>query len=182
MVVELLMSERTKEIKLKRLKESDAKNIFELVDERRESLDEFFSWTDSTNTIEDTKRFIVFEEGRTFQFGIYFQKILVGVLGVNDIDKYNKHCTIGYWIGTKYQNKGFCTKAVEQIVHWIFTDLQLNRIEIRCAENNFKSQRIPKKLNFEYEGMLKEAEYIRNHFVNLKVYGLLKKNWQKKKT
>jgi ribosomal-protein-serine acetyltransferase len=58
-----------------------------------------------------------------------------------------------------------------------FTRLHLNRIEIRAALENFKSQAIPERLGFKKEGLIRQGEFVNDHFVDLYVYSLLKEEW-----
>ena len=54
----------------------------------------------------------------------------------------------------------------------------LNRIELKTAVKNLKSQAIPNKLNFKKEGILRQAEFVNNEFVDLYIYSMLKEDWQ----
>jgi ribosomal-protein-serine acetyltransferase len=58
-----------------------------------------------------------------------------------------------------------------------FKDLGLNRIEIKCAVENLKSARVPEKLNFTKEGILRQAELLNGKFVDLYLFSLLKNEW-----
>jgi ribosomal-protein-serine acetyltransferase len=52
--------------------------------------------------------------------------------------------------------------------------LQLNRIEIKCGIENFKSKTIPEKLNFTKEGVIRQGELLYDKFIDLNLYSLLK--------
>lgn len=56
--------------------------------------------------------------------------------------------------------------------------MDLNRIEIKAAVKNFKSQAIPEKLNFKKEGILRQAEFVNNEFIDLFIYSILKNEWK----
>ncbi|MFN7249844.1 MAG: GNAT family N-acetyltransferase [Anaerobacillus sp.] len=62
---------------------------------------------------------------------------------------------IGYWIDTRYSGKGYITEAVQEIANFAFSELKANRIEIRCDLKNEKSRKIPERLGFTLEGILK---------------------------
>ena len=63
----------------------------------------------------------------------------------------NKLASIGYWLDQHYQGKGIITKSCKALIHYGFTTLHLNRIEIRCGTENYKSQAIPESLHLKKE-------------------------------
>ena len=60
--------------------------------------------------------------------------------------------------------------------------MNLNRIEIKASLKNFKSQAIPTRLNFRKEGVLRQAEFVNNEFIDLFLYSMLKDKWIKETT
>lgn len=68
-----------------------------------------------------------------------------------DIPKFE----IGYWIDTRYSGKGYITEAVKGIVDFAFNELKARRLEIRCDPLNEKSRRVPERLGFTLEGILR---------------------------
>ncbi len=69
------------------------------------------------------------------------------------------------------------TRACRALVDYAFAKLQLNRVEIRCATGNLRSQAIPERLGFTREGTLREGEWLYDHFVDLIVYSMLAREW-----
>lgn len=63
------------------------------------------------------------------------------------------------------------------MIDFAFNEWNLNRVEIRCATGNTASQSIPKALGFEEEGLLRENEWLYDHFVDHVVFSMLKRNW-----
>jgi hypothetical protein len=55
--------------------------------------------------------------------------------------------------------------------------LNLNRIEIRIAPENQASRAVCTRIQFRHEGILREAEWLGDRFVDLEVYSLLKSDW-----
>ena len=54
----------------------------------------------------------------------------------------------------------------------------LNKIEISIAEENFRSRALPKKYGFKEEGIIRDAEWLNDKYVNHVLYGLLKSEWK----
>ena len=59
--------------------------------------------------------------------------------------------------------------------------LDLNRIEISCAEDNFRSRALPEKMGFIKEGILGDNYYLNGDLHNLVAYSLLKSDRVKEK-
>ena len=69
------------------------------------------------------------------------------------------------------------TKCVQALLDYIFNYLKLHRVEIRCGIENDKSRAIPKRLGFKEEGIIRDGEYLYNHYHDLVVYGIISHEW-----
>ena len=170
-------------LSLELLETTDAEELLNLIDSNRAYLKEWLAWLDRIKEVNDTKSFIKntkeqYASDNGFQAGIFYDNKLIGVIGIVDIDWQDKKTEIGYWIDSKYQGKGIITKSCKVIIDYAFNKLKLNKVEIHCAENNNKSQGIPKRLGFTKEGVLREAQCLYGKFVNLAIYGLLAREWE----
>lgn len=174
------------EVVLKLLETRHAHQLFELTDSCRSYLKEWLPWLDGTRSTEDTQSFIVmtrtqFASNKGFQTGIWYQGNIAGVIGFNEINWANRSASIGYWLCERYQGKGIMTKSCKVLIDYAFKELKLNRVEIRCAEKNLSSRAIPERLGFAKEGMVREAEWLYDHFVDHVIYGVLAREWLYKK-
>ena len=86
--------------------------------------------------------------------------------------------SLGYWIGEAYQGRGLVTASCRALITHAFDEARLNRVEIRCAVENRKSRAIPARLGFRQEGLLRDAEWLYDHFVDHVVYATLVKEWR----
>jgi len=59
--------------------------------------------------------------------------------------------------------------------------LKLNKVEIRCATGNTRSCAIPQRLDFKFEGVVKQGEWLYDHFVDLFLYGMSASDWEKQR-
>lgn len=172
------------DIQLKILETKYADEIYSLVDKDRNYLREWLPWVDSTKSSDDTKAFIQstldgFAKDDGFHAAIFFKGKIVGCIGLHGIDWNNKKTSIGYWLASRYQGNGIMTKSCKAIIDYIFGKLQLNRVEIRAAVENKKSRSVPERLGFKEEGIIRNEEWLYDHFVDLVVYGILKEEWVK---
>lgn len=172
-----------KELELKRLDNCDADELFALIDSNRLHLKQWLPWVDGVkNTdnlkgfIESTKQQYVNNDG--FQAGIWYKDKLAGIIGFHSINWTHKSTSIGYWLGKEFEGKGIMTRACIVFIDYAFKHLKLNRIEIKCGEDNHKSRSIPKRLGFKNEGTLRQSEWLYDHFVSHIVYGLLTNEWE----
>ncbi|WP_026476618.1 GNAT family N-acetyltransferase [Alkaliphilus transvaalensis] len=172
-------------LELKMLENNHAEAIFELVDGNREHLRQWLPWVDDNNTLHESRNFIKYVkkqhfEDKGFVAGIWYEGKLAGVIGFNELNWNNKSASIGYWLGAEFEGKGIMTKATKSFIDYAILELGFNRVEIRCAEDNLKSGAIPKRLGFTKEGVIREVEWLYDHYVNHIVYGVLAKDWKEK--
>lgn len=154
--------------------------IYEMVDSNREHLRTWLPFVDRMKELSFAENFVRGtivrnETGAEYAFMIYHNKKPVGRIGVYKIDMVNRSGEIGYWLIADAQSKGIVSNAVNGLLDFCFEKLNLHRIEIRCAVENYKSQAIPEKLGFTKEGIIREGEWLGDHFTDLILYSLLKK-------
>lgn len=65
-------------------------------------------------------------------------------------------CMIGYWMGEKHAGQGHMLAALKVAIPYIYSGLQLHRIEAACIPENSKSVRLLEKAGFEREGLLRK--------------------------
>jgi RimJ/RimL family protein N-acetyltransferase len=66
---------------------------------------------------------------------------------------------IGYWIRTSRMGQGLATEVTAALTRVGFEVCQVDRIEIHCAPENERSIRIPRKLAYGEEGLLRRRLY-----------------------
>jgi ribosomal-protein-serine acetyltransferase len=173
------------DLSLKLIELRDVERIFELTNNSRDYLREWLPWLDNTKNLEDTIEFIKgclkgFAENKSMNTVILFKGEIVGVAGYNQINWSNKTAYIGYWLCEEFQGNGIMTKVVKTLTDYAFSELNLNKVEIRAAVENKKSRSIPERLGFVKEGCIRKAEWLYDHFVDLVVYGMLVEEWNEK--
>ena len=166
-------------IRLELINENYSQSIFDIVDENRTHLRQWLPFVDRMQTLEFAENFVKGtmqrnKDGNEFAFVIIANEKVVGRVGIYKIDLQNKIGEIGYWLAENVQGKGIVTNSCKAIIDFCFTALQLNRIEIKCGTENFKSKTIPEKLNFTKEGVIRQGELLYDKFIDLNLYSLLK--------
>ncbi|MCV9934447.1 GNAT family N-acetyltransferase [Flavobacterium sp. LS1R47] len=166
-------------LKLELINENHAQPIFDLVDANRTHLRKWLPFVDRMQTVEFAGNFVKGtmqrnNDGNEYAFVIIDNEKVIGRIGIYKIDNQNKIGEIGYWLAENVQGKGIITKSCKAIIDFSFSALQLNRIEIKCGTENFKSKIIPEKLNFTQEGIIRQGELLYEQFIDLNLYSLLK--------
>src|SRR5688572_12950683 len=125
-------------IELRPLVESDAQAVFELVRANLEHLHLFLHWATEDYDLEFARAFIersriAAEENKHQGFGIFFAGRLVGTIGFVSFNWTNRRTEIGYWIAKSFEGRGIITRSCRELINYAFGNLEMNRIEIRCA-------------------------------------------------
>ena len=168
------------------MEERHAPEIFAVVDRQRAYLREWLPWVDMTTEVEHTLNFIKislqqFASNDGFSAGIWSGGEFIGGIGTHKIDWLYRRVEIGYWISQKFQGRGIVTDACHAVIQHAFTEWKLNRVEIHCAPGNEKSCAIPKRLGFQFEGTLRQAQLVNGNYLDINVYAMLASEWEKLK-
>ncbi len=166
-------------IRLERLKISMKEIVFSTIESDRLYLQEWLPFVASTRHVSDTEKFIaglntVAANHKEMIFSIWYKEEFAGLVGFKDTDHYNQKTEIGYWLAKKMQGKGIMSLSVKKLINYAFQKQKINRIQIKVAEGNVKSEAIPIRLGFIFEGIERAGELHNNTYLNLKVYSLLK--------
>ncbi|MDI7861414.1 GNAT family N-acetyltransferase [Rhizobiaceae bacterium n13] len=65
-------------------------------------------------------------------------------------------CMVGYWMGERHAGQGHMFAALQLVIPYIFSELQLHRIEAACIPDNVRSIRLLEKSGFQQEGHLRD--------------------------
>ncbi|MBS8228092.1 GNAT family N-acetyltransferase [Vannielia litorea] len=84
--------------------------------------------------------------------------------------------TLGYWIGAPYKRRGFMREAIEAVVHYGFTALDLSRLEAACLPENAASRGALEKCGFKYEGVAQSYLQINGRWRNHVLYANLRRD------
>lgn len=93
-----------------------------------------------------------------------------GAGGFNDICLQNRKAEIGFWLFPEYWGKGIMKEAIPLLCNYAFTNLQLHRIEGFVDSKNENCKRALSKLDFQFEGTMKDCELKQDQFISLEIY------------
>jgi ribosomal-protein-serine acetyltransferase len=174
------------EISLQLLEMQHKDELYELVDSNREYLREWLPWVDRTKSAEGYNEVFPmwlhnFADGNGFEAGIRYKGKLVGMVGIHPVDWAKKTTTLGYYLVEEASGKGIMTRSVKAALRYAFEELKLNKVEIHCGVKNRKSRAIPERLGFHLDGIMREGEWLYNHFQDIAVYSMLAREWREKR-
>ncbi|NBC95196.1 MAG: GNAT family N-acetyltransferase [Deinococcus-Thermus bacterium] len=160
-----------------------AGELYELIDRNREHLAPWFPWVETTRGPEDSRAFIEgglrrFASGNGFEAGVIEHGRLVGGVGLHYVARPEDATEVGYWLAGDAQGRGLMSRAIAGLLHHLFDELDLNRVEIRCDPANARSRAVPERLGFEREGVLRAAGVHGDRRFDHVVYGLLRDAWR----
>ncbi|MGE6258392.1 GNAT family N-acetyltransferase [Heyndrickxia sporothermodurans] len=173
------------EIEIELLQQQHIEELFQLIDDNREHLRKWLLWVDKRKSVQDFEPIIPlwitnYANNNGFDAGIRYKGTLVGMIGLHFIDWKNKTTSIGYFISEDAQGKGIVTRSVKALANYLFDEMNLNRIEVEVAVNNRKSMAIPERLGFVREGIKRDGQWLYDHYEDLILFSLLKRDWKQK--
>jgi ribosomal-protein-alanine N-acetyltransferase len=91
------------------------------------------------------------------------------------------HAEISYHLAEAHQGRGIGTEAVTQLVNYVFDQTDLVRLFALISVENRASRKLVEKLGFVHEGTLRSHFVINGKRVDQCVYGLLEKEWKRRR-
>lgn len=166
------------DLKLVQLSEKHARELFEVTDQNRIHLREWLPWLDNTTKREDTVLFIRGTKNMSgLNFAIFLEEKIVGCVGHNQYSPANKTASLGYWLSKEAGGKGVMSDSVKGLIDFTFREMEVECIDIKAATENKKSRALAERLGFQFEGILRQREWLYDHFVDHASYSILKSEW-----
>lgn len=157
--------------------------LYALIDSNRVRLREWLPWAGWSFGPGDLYAYIKERErdnasGVSLTTAIFADGGICGSIALHTINRRDRNTSIGYWLDRRHEGRGIMTRACRTIVAEGFCRYGLHRMEIRCATGNTKSSAIARRLGFVEEGILQEAEWLHDRWVDLRVFGMLEHQWK----
>ena len=169
-------------LELKQVQVHEANDLYQLVDDNRMQLREWLPWLDFMTGADKYRPIItdwihVNDAKEAMTLGVYYEGRLAGMCGYNSIDGLSRRGQIGYWLAEEFTGHGIMTEAVQATVDFGFKELGLNRVEIIAGVENDKSRKIAERLEFTQEAIMKDYEFLYDHYHDCALYRMLKTDW-----
>lgn len=141
---------------------ADAPLVKQAVDSSLQSLKKWLGWAENEPStleqhVELRRRFrSLFDADQEYIFGI-FSPDGGHVLGSSGLHPRlgPDALEIGYWIASDYQNQGLATEVARVLTDVAFLRPEIDRVEIHVHPGNGASARVPEKLGYTLEAVLR---------------------------
>src|SRR5687768_14629088 len=165
-------------ITLRAWREDDVDIALDAVKRNSDHLQTFMRWMTPDYDRAAAEKFIADAitnrlQRKKLQLGIFRGDEVLGSIGFVYLDFDARKTEIGYWIDRQAEGKGIITRACRVLIDYAFDELGMNRVEIRCSTQNIRSAAVPERLGFVKEGLLRQAERLKDGLHDFNIYSLL---------
>ncbi len=98
---------------------------------------------------------------------------MIGTCGFTSFSYTHNSAEIGYVLNRDYWGRGLICEAIRAVMRVGFMELNLHRIEAKYMINNAKSRRVMEKCGMSFEGIQREAMYIKGNYETIGVCAIL---------
>ena len=172
----------TSRLRLRKLSMRDASDVFEYASDP--DVAEHVTWEHHRN-ISDSMHFLrittqQYSEGIPSSWGIVHKELgkLIGTIGYHMLSPQNSYGEVGYALSKDFWNKGYMSEAFKEVIKFGFEKMKFNRVEATCKLTNTASERVMQKCGLKFEGILKQRLFAKGEFHDLKLYSILKSDWE----
>jgi RimJ/RimL family protein N-acetyltransferase len=144
------------------------------------------SWDVSFSTA-DAKRFLAEQRGVAFgEPGAWLQLAAVdrvtgqlyGDCAVKVLYDQPQTAEVGVTLAPDRQGHGLAAEALGAVVRHLFESLDLHRIYAETDDRNSAAHRVLERLGFRCEARLVEADWFKGEWVTLRIYAILRREWE----
>lgn len=126
------------------------------------------------------------EEGKSARFFIFSKKspeIIIGMCNFTQIFRGAfQACYLGYKIDHEYEGQGLMFEALQNLITYVFEELNLHRIMANYMPSNKRSAKLLERLGFVIEGKAKKYLLINNNWEDHVLTSLTNDQWEKNRS
>lgn len=131
-----------------------------------DELNKFMLWASAKPTLEESEEVVRREEANWIYKKSEDAELMllildretndfIGATGFHGINWDVPSVETGYWVRKKYAGLGFITEAANALTQYAFKVMQAKRVVITCDIDNERSKKIPEKLGYKLEAVMK---------------------------
>jgi ribosomal-protein-alanine N-acetyltransferase len=169
----------TERLRLRELQPSDAADLLRVFcDEEVTRYYDLYAY----RSVEEARELIdffaeSFELERAIRWGIARKRdnVIIGTCGYVWLRRFRGE--IGYELGRAHWRQGIMSEALGAILDFGFRELDLNRIEALVMVENEASAALLRSLGFQVEGILREHDFFKGRFHDMRCCSLLRRDF-----
>ncbi|UNK21021.1 GNAT family N-acetyltransferase [Paenibacillus sp. N3/727] len=167
----------TERLHLRKMKVSDSSSLFKVWSDP--DVTKFMNVSCFTNENQAKEMITLLDDLSQDSKAIRFSIIkiesneIIGSCGYNSLDFENAKAEIGYDIAKSFWGRGYASEAIYSLLDYAFSSLKMNRIEAKVEPENVNSIKLLQKLNFTFEGTLRQYERVDGKLNDLNIYSKL---------
>ena len=171
----------TERLILRKAKFRDAAHIFQYA--RDPEVSRYVLW-DTHETLADSRAYVRYLR-RQYALGAPSSWVIVhresmrtiGTIGYMSYDAENEVLEVGYSLAREFWNQGIMTEALKKVIAFSFETLAVNRLEAVHEIGNPASGRVLVKCGMKYEGVLRERVRKKGRYVDVAMYGIIRRDY-----
>ena len=175
----------TERLILRRFTVADAEDMFNNW-ASDENVTRFLTWQPH-ESVDFTRQLLVgwveaYDSVKAYNWAIQFNGKVIGGISVVRMSDKCEYAELGYCLGRDYWNKGIMSEAANAVIHYLFSEIGVNRVCISHATENPGSGKVAQKCGMTYEGTKREHfKTSTGRFADLAEYGILRSEWKTNK-
>lgn len=172
----------------RRFREGEGEAFYKLIEDNRYRISDVLPQTIETVPDKDAGEAYIRHKiadwlrQEEFCFGIWENKnaLLVGFVRIYNIDWEVPAADTTFFIDREFEGKGIMTEVVQMMMRYAFDQLQIEKIRLRTATDNYATQRLARKCGFRREGDLRsEIRRASGELVDVMLFGYTKTEYDK---
>lgn len=159
---------------------SDGPELWEAVEGSRWHLERWLPWVPFNSSPEASMRYaeacaLDWDAGRAARFAVRDRSTneLFGVVGLDSCVHLHRACELGYWLRRECTGRGLMTEAAQACIDFAFTRMGVHRVRCAAATDNAPSLRVIARLNFKFEGIARQAEWVGSRWLDHALFARL---------
>jgi [ribosomal protein S5]-alanine N-acetyltransferase len=120
------------------------------------------------------------EAGHSLSFVIErkSEKIFSGIIEIRSIEREHSQAELSFWLVTEVWGQGYMSEALKPLLRFGFENLDLNRLYAYHMVRNLGSSKVLQKNGFTQEGVLRQRVRKWGVFEDVKIWAILRRDWQ----
>jgi ribosomal-protein-serine acetyltransferase len=156
----------------------NARELFDVIEKNRKYFSEYLGWVGHIQKPEDEFGQLQKWHNRKSNWLIHKDDKIIGSVGFANMEEGAKLVEIGYWMSAEFAGRGIMTRAVRVLEKMLFESGDWHRIEIRCDPTNIASRRIPEKLGYKLDGILRQEYPLNGELRDTMVWSKLEQEYK----